>query len=345
MKRVLLHTIPLFVFLQGAAAAPPELKFRPDGSFKILVISDLHYGVRPDPHGLDLTKKLIAIEHPDLVIATGDNLSGECCTTPEDVKKAVANVASVMEETGTPWAVTLGNHDVESSPKTHIGREEVFTFYESHPHNMNGGWERGIHGAGNKNLLIRSATGSNPVFNLWLIDSGPGNEDPEIRYDWIHTDQVAWYRRTSRELEEQYGAKIPAFMFFHIPLPEFHEMILTKKVIGERHEPESPSRMNGGMFAAVMEAGDVKGIFCGHDHVNNYVGKYRGITLGHVGVVGYAGYPHTPADDVSNERARGARVLLLQESDPGHFRTWMRLLDGSTNWEYRSDAYERDLIK
>jgi 3',5'-cyclic AMP phosphodiesterase CpdA len=344
-KRTLLYFVLAFVAIPALLAAPPELKFRADGTFKILAISDLHYIPEPDRYGIELTEKLILTEEPDLVIVTGDNISGDNCFTPDDVKKAVGNVAAAMEKMNVPWAVTLGNHDQEHTARTHITRDQIFEYYESYTHNLNGGWVRNIHGAGNKNILIWNADGSKPVFNIWLVDSGEGAKDPENRYDWIHADQVNWYYQTSKDLESRYGQKIPSLMFFHIPLPEFHEMILTKKILGERHEPESPSNMNGGMFAAVVDRGDVKGIFCGHDHVNNYVGKFHGVTLGQVGVAGYHAYPHTPPGDVSNDHARGGRVFLIKDSEPGSFRTWMRFRDGSTNWEYGSDAYERDQIK
>lgn len=326
-----------------ASPAPRRLKFRPDGTFKILAISDLHYIPQPDPNGLALTEKLIGLEKPDLVIVDGDNISGDRCATPEDVKAAVANVAAVMERLQTPWAVVLGNHDQEHFARTHVARDQVFQFYESYPFNMNGGWERGISGAGNKNLLVWGSDGAKPAASLWLLDSG--ESDPRFRYQWIHADQTDWYWRTSKALETQYGAKVPGLMFFHIPLPEFHEMVMTKKVLGERHEPESPSAINGGLFGAVLDRGDVMGIFCGHDHVNNYVGRFNGVVLGQVGVAGYYGYPHTPPEDPTNDHARGGRVLLLSEAEPGKFKTWMRFRDGSVNWEHWSDAYEKAELK
>jgi hypothetical protein len=333
--------------LAGAAGGSDEKRFKAhdDGSFKILAISDLHYTPVPDPNGLELTEKLIAAEKPDLVIATGDNVSGDSCATEADVRAAVGNVAAAMEKAQVPWAITLGNHDQEHFERTHISRESVFQYYESYPHNMNGGWVRHIHGAGNKHLLIWDAGGTKPIFALWLVDSGPKSSDPEVRYDWIHADQVNWYCQTSNDLENHYGEKVPGLMYFHIPLLEFQQMILTRKVIGERHEPESPSTINGGLFAAVFDRGDVRGIFCGHDHVNNYVGKYHGVTLGYNGVVGFHGYPHTPPDDPTNGRARGGRAMTISATEPGKFRTWMCFRDGSTDWEHLSDAYERDQIK
>jgi 3',5'-cyclic AMP phosphodiesterase CpdA len=345
MKRVFIAALCFMYFLPSLAAQTKELHFRSDGNFKILAISDLHYTPQPDRYGIELTEKLIAIEKPDLVIATGDNISGDNCSTPEDVSKAVANVAAAMEKMGVPWAITLGNHDQEHVARTHISREQIFDFYEKYPHNVNGGWARGIHGAGNKNILLWSSDRSKPVSNIWLLDSGGSVPDPTIRYDWIHADQIAWYEQTSAAIESKYGHKIPSLMFFHIPLPEFHEMILTHKVIGERHEPESPSNINGGLFAAVMERGDVKGIFCGHDHVNTYLGMFHGVMLGQNGVVGYHGYPHTPPDDPTNDHARGGRVILLNEDSPEALKTWMRFRDGSKNWESVSDAWERDEIK
>ncbi len=209
MKRTSLYSVLAFFLIQTLLAAPPELKVRADGTFKILSISDLHYIPEPDRYGIELTEKLISLEKPDLVIVNGDNISGDRCFNPDDVRKAVGNVAAAMEKMNVPWAVTLGNHDQEHVDKTHIARDQVFEYYESYPHNMNGGWVRNIHGAGNKNILIWNADRSKPVFNIWLVDSGERAKDREVGYDWIHTDQVNWYYRVSRDLESRYGEKLP----------------------------------------------------------------------------------------------------------------------------------------
>jgi hypothetical protein len=321
-----------------------QLKTHEDGSFKILAITDLHHIPEPDHYGIELTEKLISLEKPDLVISTGDNISGDTCSNEEELKRAIGNVAAPLEKMKVPWVVMLGNHDQQHFPKTHISRQDVFKYYESYPHNLNAGWVRGLYGAGNKHMLIWDAAGTKPVLAIWILDSGADALEPKSGYDWIHADQVNWYAQTSKDLESRYGQKIPGLMFFHIPIREFQEMILTKKVLGERHEPEAMSQVNGGLFSAVRERGDIMGIFCGHDHMNNYAGKFHGVMLGYNGITGFRGYPHMPPTDVSNERIRSARVLTISASAPKEFKTWIRFKDGSANWEHSSEAYERSQI-
>ena len=327
------------------------LRFRPDGSFKILVISDTHYYPHPDKYGIALTEFLIDTEKPDAVIITGDVITGNASNLPDEVKQAIANVAEAFEKKQTSWAITLGNHDREAIRKNKVTMEEQMAMYESYPHNLNAGWVRDINGYGNKNLQVWSSDGAKPLFNLWLIDSSDGSDrsrqerasggDPS--HGWIATDQVNWYRETSIQLEKRHGAKIPGAMFFHIPIPEFKEMVASNKIIGERKEPEMTQRVNGGLFSACMERGDVKAIFCGHDHENNYFGHYHGIALAYAGIAGYFAYPTIPPTEPVNGRARGGRVIELNADKPDTFKTWLRFRDGSVNWESQSAEYEQDL--
>jgi len=326
----------------AAAAAGQQLRCRGAGEFKILVISDLHYTPVPDEHGIALTERLIEIEQPDLVIVTGDCLSGRDCDSPQAVRAAVGNVAAAMEKKGVPWAIVFGNHDQEHFPKTGLDKHAVLEMYASHPHNLNAGYERGLTGGGNKYLLIWDAAATRPVYCLWLLDSNEYvTEGKNTYYDWIHTDQILWYYRRSIELEKQYGGKVPGLMFFHIPLREFNDMVNHGKIIGARHEPEAPSPVNSGLFAAVLERGDVRGIYCGHDHTNNYVGRWRGVELGYVGSAGHRAYPRVPPEDPSNGKVRGGRAFQIMQGSPARHKTWMRTKDGAVNWEFQFEAYSK----
>jgi len=142
-------------------------------------------------------------------------------------------------------------------------------------------------------------------------------------YDWIRSSQVSWYVRTSGELEATYGRGIPGLMFFHIPLPEFALMWEHRDhhgVIGEKNEDVAAGAFNSGLFAALQERGDVKGVFVGHDHKNDFVGDYFGIRLGYSANTGFGTYG---LDGEDPDRMRGARIFVIREERPEHFETFM----------------------
>lgn len=323
------------VYIGAAQAKTPDLKFNADGTFKILCISDVHYNEDGNPMTDSLIKMLIDTEKPDLIIVNGDNHSGNISKV-EDLKHTISYLTDILEESGTPWATTFGNHDPEAADKCGITKAELMSFYEACPHNLNSGWNRNISGVGNKNILIYDSKGISPAFNVWLFDSFSDSPVPGAKYEWIHIDQVYWYYKTSKDLEAINGKKIPGFMFFHIPLVEIKQLIGTK-IVGLRHENECPSYVSSGLYGAILDRGDVLGMFHGHDHQNNYIGKLNGIMMGYVAVAGYNPYPRIPADDPSNNYIRGGRVFLIDEADPAGFKTWVRFADGSKNWE--SEAY------
>ena len=115
-------------------------------------------------------------------------------------------------------------------------------------------------------------------------------------------------------------------MFIHIPLWEYRFMwfgsvdgrtdadhargLARHSIVGERNEEECPGPFNSGMFSAILDRTDVKGVFCGHDHVNTYVGDYYGVLLGYAGNTGFGTYGLDGAD---RNRLRGARVFELDE--------------------------------
>ena len=74
-------------------------------------------------------------------------------------------------------------------------------------------------------------------------------------------------------------------------------------------------------FAAILQRGDIKGIFVGHDHVNDFVGNYCGIKLGYDANIGFGTYGLEGED---KDRLRGARVFRINERTPQAIETWMR---------------------
>ena len=90
------------------------LKFNKDGSFRILMISDIHGGVGYDKeHTVAAIQALVDNTKPDLVLLGGDNAGPGIIhiETAEQLKEMLDGIASPMEKAGIPWAHVYGNHD------------------------------------------------------------------------------------------------------------------------------------------------------------------------------------------------------------------------------------------
>lgn len=325
----------------GAKAPKPTLAFRPDGKFKVVQFNDTQDDEQTDRRTIELIDRTLDAEKPDFVVINGDVING-ACDTELDVKQALNHVVRPMESRKIPWAVTFGNHDEDSAAKTGMTEAKMLQFLQSYAYNVNGDTTDGVTGTSNSQLLVQSSKSKDPVFGLWLIDTGRYAPDsingqdfagyPD--WDWVRMDQVTWYRNLSMATEQKYGRKIPSLMWGHIALHEHrnmwfasldsrtdadHQRAVSKhNIVGERNEAECPGPFNSGLFNAFLERGDIRGYFVGHDHVNTYVGNYYGVELGYGPGTGFGAYG-LPGDD--RNRLRGARVFELDENHAGIYKS------------------------
>ena len=329
--------------LSGASASPsgsprptaPKLRFRADGTFKVVQFNDTQDDERTDRRTVELMEKVLDQEKPDFVVINGDVITGGC-ETRLAVKQAINNVVWPMESRGIPWAVTYGNHDEDSFSASGVDEAGMLAMYRSYEYNMNAENIKGVTGTSNTIVSIGSTAKKNrDAFTLWLMDSGryaPGAINGQDfagypTWDWLRMDQVAWYREQSQRLEKHRGRKVPGLMFLHIALWEHRFMwwggVDTRTaadaargkarhgIVGERNEDECPGPFNSGMYNAILERGDVKGVFVGHDHINDYVGDYYGVMLGYAPGTGFGAYG---LSGTQRNRMRGGRVFELTES-------------------------------
>ena len=318
------------------------LRFRPDGGFRILMMSDLHHAPNTGDAVIRNMRALIGRVKPDFVMLGGDNTVGR--STKADFERLLSEIASPMEEERIPWAHVFGNHDESPGlPKTYQQ-----TAYESYPHCVSKAGPTDIPGTGNYFLPVMGSNGE-PIFGIWGLDSQQdfkSQSDP-LDYpgdlywdllmpnriasgsdsDFVRFEQVMWYWNASREIERALQRKLPSLMALHIPLYEFNAVLQNAartQMRGEYNERVSASELNSGLFAAALQRGDVKGIFAGHDHINTFDGVYCGIRVGLCGSIGDHGYgarDNDPAHD--RERLRGGRVFDIREDDPWNIFTKM----------------------
>ncbi|CAL1357610.1 unnamed protein product [Linum trigynum] len=202
------------------------LRFRDDGTFKILQVADMHFGtgvvtrcrdVLPsefdycsDLNTTRFVRRMIELEKPDFIAFTGDNIFGSSTT---DAAESLLRAFGPAMDSEIPWAAVLGNHDQEST----MTREELMSFISLMDYSVSqvNPWadvpanyvelpkRRKIDGFGNYDLHVYGPPGSvlanDSVMNLYFLDSG----DREVvqgrrTYGWIKESQLHWLGGVSK---------------------------------------------------------------------------------------------------------------------------------------------------
>ena len=314
MKRIL-----LFLFLMGMGFAAlcaqnAALKFNKAGEFKIVQFTDVHfkYGNPASDIALERIDEVLKAENPDLVVLTGDIIYA----APAD--KGMLTVLERVSAHSVPFVVTFGNHDDEQG----MTRAQLYDIIRSVPGNVQP--DRGEQVSPDYVLTVHSSDGKGrDAAVLYFFDSHSYSKLKDVKgYDWLTFDQVENYRSLSASFTEANGGRpLPALSFFHIPLPEYNQAASDEGaiLIGTRMEKACAPALNTGMFTAMKEAGDVMGVFVGHDHDNDYAVMWHGILLA------YGRY--TGGNTVYNHLPNGARVIVLKEGKRT-FDTWIDLAGG-----------------
>ncbi len=327
--------MPANFSLQEYMTLKHTLRFKADGTFKILMLTDLHGGngmhaqLKP---GIDA---MVVHCRPDLVLLGGDIAGHRIgCATTEELEDYLRAVTESMEANRIPWAHVYGNHDYNKG----LSNEEQQAVYETFTYCITKRGPNEIHGVGNYVLPILRSSSDDVALNVWGFDTHDDNSTfaadyglPEdMRFilpnhfcmgksnDSVHFDQVMWYFETSKAIERAFGRKIPGLMYMHIPIPEYCLISRNPKecdMVGEMRETICCGELNPGLFSACLQRGDVKAIFCGHDHLNDYSGEYCGIRLSYCAGICY--------DAGSADDMRGGRVIELSEQVPDRVETYM----------------------
>jgi len=283
------------------------MRFREDGTFKILQFTDLHltYGFdHNDQATLRLIKLAAMAESPDLIVFTGDQ------TMSPSNRRLYSRWIKHVDALGIPWAFVFGNHDAESgASKESLSKMALkngkHTVFELGPST--------IEGIGNYFIRLLPQESDETRYVLFFLDSNEHRvydlqEDKKFWYDYIYENQIAWYEDMVLKVNDHAGSIVPSLAFFHIPLPEYHDVVDNPALIktGSRFELPCTPYVNTGMFEKMKELGSTKGVFVGHDHINDYTYEKDGILLAYGRASGFNAYG-------KSDMAKGARVIVLYE--------------------------------
>lgn len=254
MKKLIISIFTLCMGMLGMQAQ--TLQFNSNKKFKIVQFTDVHWvpGNPASEEAAERMNEVLDAEKPDLVIYTGDLIFAKPAS--EGLDKALEPTISRH----IPFAVTWGNHDDEQD----MTRTELSEYVEKKDGCLNTRTE-GISGVSNFVLPVQASTGNTEAAVLYIFDSNTYSSLKQIKgYDWIKADQVEWYRKESAAFTARNGGKpLPAMAFFHIPFPEYNQAAQNENalLIGTRKEKACAPAINTGLYAAMLNAGDVMATF------------------------------------------------------------------------------------
>lgn len=273
-----------------------SIKFQ-NGKLKIMHITDTHMEDENIDYSLVLIARACDIEKPHIAIVTGDNVLNY--DDAEKTKSYISRFMKIFSDRNIPVAITFGNHDSEVGP---LSRRELMAFYNTFDCSITNENGRELSETGTFNIPVFSGDGSKIKFNLWVFDSG--DYDDAGHYGCMSAEDVEWYRQKSDLITKEKGKKVYSLAFQHIIVPEVYDVLKkvnSHKLYSFRHmynkneyymfDPnqvnfgtlnETPccGFPNYGQFEAMVEKGDVLGVFSGHDHTNAFAVKYKGIDIG-----------------------------------------------------------------
>lgn len=340
-------------FSVSAESAQTPLRFDRNGEFKIMHLTDCQDGYPASEKMLKFIDAALKEYQPDVVVLGGDNVVADF----EYKDAAIKELAEVFVVNETYFTLVFGNHDCEQG----MTNDELLVLYQKYggEYCLASDPNPELHGSGTHMLPVLSAYGDNTEFALYMFDSGSHAYDEngnDVGYDCVHEDQIEWYKDTSKNLEAQEGKKIPGLAFQHIIVGEAYDALfyesavdlgeLTPQYNGKTYsflprtdnftgfllEFPCPGYYNYGQFDAMVERGDILGIFSGHDHINTFETELDGIRIINTAGATFNSY--------GKEMTRGMRMITVRDSDTWNFETESVTINGFAleNTDFAEDA-------
>ena len=311
-RKIVLPLIPLCALMLTSCASVNQhheideyfLQTDYKKDMRILQLNDIHIGDKDNRQlHFDFMDLTIKEADPDLIVLNGDLFTFASRYTARELFEFI-------DSYGVPWTCTYGNHDEQcyfsvdwlSGYLNDFGSHCLFKDIQDDDV------------FGNANFTINLMQDGHIFESLVIMDSNRYYFGDYFGYDYLKENQIEWYEKVIKRVEEKEGAVIPSLAFFHIPLLEFGEAWEASQkgsadaiwLLGKRGEHECPADKNTGMFAKVKELGSTNGIFCAHDHLNDYAINYKGVTLAY-GV-------HSTNRIYGSDDMLGGMVITLHEN-------------------------------
>lgn len=271
-----------------------DLILRKGPRLRIMQIADTHFGA-PTPEARVKDKRTYALIHelidthrPDYLFHTGDFINND---------KVYPEFGAIpfMSSLELPWSVVFGNHD---HPRGGPGQKSLDRYYADLGTATIGYADR-VGGCDYCFRVDLRLDRSKPFASIFAFNTG-GGETPMK----VNEYQLEWFNR-HMAADVKAGVRTPIYVMQHIPTLEYRDVFAQKLAVGRQGEGVCFEEDHGEIFRQYVASGRVRAVFCGHDHVNDYVGKLERVALVYGRCTGYSGY---------GDWERGARLIDIDAS-------------------------------
>ncbi|KAF5177681.1 Phosphoesterase [Thalictrum thalictroides] len=334
------------------------LQLSSNGSFKIALFADLHYGEDAwtdwgpiqDVNSDRVMSKVLDKETPDFVVYLGDVVTANNLPTANASlywEKAI----SPTRARGIPWATIFGNHDdapfewpiewfsatgipQHQCPLSTRGDERCGFRGTQRLELINNEIEKNTLSYSNKgphhlwpsvsNYVLQVSSPDNhkqPIAYLYFLDSGGGSY-PEV----ISSAQATWFKHKSEDINPE--LKVPEIIFWHIPSKAYKKVApkfgIHKPCVGSiNKEKVAAQQAEMGIMKILGNRSSVKAVFTGHNHGLDWCCPCKKLWLCFARHTGYGGYGDWP---------RGARIIEITHQ-PFSIKSWIRMENGRKHSE------------
>lgn len=257
---------------------------------KILQLTDLHllFGIDyQDRQTFKTIEVMVKSDDFDLVVITGD------LTMSPSAPRLFRQLIRFMEGLQTPWTFVFGNHEADfnsyHSLLAQIPSDPEYLLFKVGPQLEDGGYG---------NFRIQFHREGQPFQMLYFLDSHAERNDytlEEGKYDYLKPSQIAWY-----ETHVQ-NDTVNSLMFMHMPLRQTLDF---NNITGRQMEGVYPQGKDTGMFDKIVQYAKTKGVFVGHDHLNDFSFVKEGVLLAYGLITGHNAYGYFD---------QGGRIILISQ--------------------------------
>lgn len=262
--------------------------------FTIVQLTDLHlgeaestsWGPAADEKSLEVVRKILWYERPDLVVLGGDQLTANdvdanATMYHDRLIKTLSDAAP--PGSATRWATIMGNHDdapletttrdgrVVRRTKAKTSRIDLLRFDAAHP----GSLTRHDATTGRSDYVLplrlprnaaAATAASSPAVvvatRIFLLDSGGGSIPKEI--------DKAQLEHVLNDLDDS-AASTPSVVFQHVPTVEFYRSRDDdERCEGMRDDGVDALDRDAGVVRTLVDRADARFLAVGHNHGNDY---------------------------------------------------------------------------